>query len=368
MNKEFAPLAADDALCFPCGSPPAIGEWFEVAPGVHWTCMPLPIYVPTINLWLLEDGPGVAVVDTGINSNDTRQAWERLFDGVLRGRPVTRVLGTHMHLDHIGLAGWLGERFACRLWMTRLEYLQCRMLAGDSGRGPSKETQAFLQRAGWSEAALALNRERANTFGHMLWPLPESFRRVSDGERLRIGEHEWEVVVGAGHSPEHACLYEAKRKLLISGDQVLPQISSNISVHPGEPDADPISDWLDSLAMLRERVSDEVLVLPAHGEPFRGLHARLAQLESSLQRALDRVRRGLDRPRRAVDVFELLFARQIPANDIGLMGLATGESLAHLNHLQQRGELCTETDQHGVVWYRLTPRVTESLVRDNEQG
>ncbi|MBC7484038.1 MAG: MBL fold metallo-hydrolase, partial [Rhizobacter sp.] len=181
----------------------------------------------------------------------------------------------------------------------------------------------------------------------------DSFRRLDDGEELVIGANTWRVVVGTGHSPAHACLYCPALKVLISGDQVLPRISSNVSVYPTEPDADPMSGWLDSLAKLKREVPDDVLVLPAHNEAFRGLHARIDALASGQHRALDRLRRSLQEPKRAVDVFSALFARAIGEADVPLLGMATGESLACLNYLMQRDEAVRETDPDGVSWYRV---------------
>lgn len=340
-------------LHYPCGECPGHGELREVAPGVHWVSMPLSFELSGINLWLLDDGPGYTLVDTGISSDDARHTWNRLIERRLGDRPITRMLATHMHADHMGLAGWLGRRFGCRLWMTQLEYLYGRMLASDTGRAAPDEAIDFYRRAGWDEQALDTYRSRFGNFGRMVEQMPDSYRRIRDGERLRIGDQDWEVVVGSGHSPEHACFYNARQKLLISGDQVLPRISSNLGVYPTEPDADPLSQWLDSLAMLRSRIPADVLVLPAHGEPFFGLHARLAQLERSLQRALERLRQGLSTPKRVIDVFEMLFSRPIPLTNASLLSLATGESVAHLNHLLHLGEAVVRTDADGVDWYGL---------------
>jgi len=187
----------------------------------------------------------------------------------------------------------------------------------------------------------------------MIHPLPDSFHRLRDGDELRIGAHLWRVVTGSGHSPEHACLYCPELKVLISGDQVLPRISSNVSVNPTEPDADPMSDWLASLAKLKREVPDDVLVLPSHNECFRGLHARLDALASGQEKALLRLRRSLQERKRAIDVFGALFARPIGENDVALLGMATGESVACLNHLVRRGEASRELDADGVAWYRI---------------
>jgi glyoxylase-like metal-dependent hydrolase (beta-lactamase superfamily II) len=195
-------------------------------------------------------------------------------------------------------------------------------------------------------------RARFGGFGKFVHALPDSFRRLSDGESFAIGRHGWRVVVGRGHSPEHACLVSDELGLMVSGDQVLPRISSNVSVFPTEPDADPLGDWLASISHLRASLSDDLLVLPAHGEPFRGVHARLDRLAAGHARGLERLRRSLAEPRRAIDVFGALFARPIDSKG-ELLGMATGESLAHLNHLLALGEALRETDGQGVQRYKL---------------
>jgi glyoxylase-like metal-dependent hydrolase (beta-lactamase superfamily II) len=355
--------APEDArgLVYPCGAPPAPGEVNEVAPGVLWLRMPLPFALNHINLWAVADederGPGWAIVDTGTKTPETLAAWRLLTapDGPLAARGsarLTRVLVTHMHPDHVGMAGWLTRKFQIRLWMTRLEYLTCRTLAADTGREAPEEAVRFYIGCGWPEEALDTYRARFGGFGKYLHALPDGFRRLSDGERLRIGANEWRVVVGRGHSPEHACLISDALGVMISGDQVLPRISSNVSVFPTEPDADPLADWIESIARLRASLSDALLVLPAHGEPFRGLHARLERLASGHERGLERLRRSLTEPKRAIDVFGALFARPIDSKG-ELLGMATGESLAHLNHLIARGEAVREADAAGVQRYRL---------------
>jgi glyoxylase-like metal-dependent hydrolase (beta-lactamase superfamily II) len=237
--------------------------------------------------------------------------------------------------------------------MSRLEYLTCRVMVSDTGREAPPDALAFYRRAGWKPAAIETYSTRFGNFGKMIHPLPDSFQRLRDGDELRIGAHPWRVVVGSGHSPEHACLYCPELKVLISGDQVLPRISSNVSVNPTEPDADPMSDWLASLAKLKREVPDDVLVLPSHNECFRGLHARLDALASGQEKALQRLRRSLREPKRAIDVFGALFARPIGENDVALLGMATGESVACLNHLVRRGEASRELDAEGVAWFRM---------------
>ena len=338
-------------LIYPFEAPPETGKTLEVAPGVIWMRMPLPMQLNHINVWGLEDKGGWAVVDTGMGTDDTLAAWRAVFASSNEQRPLTRVLATHMHPDHIGMAGWLTRKFNCRLWMTRLEYLNCRVLTADTGRKAPDDGVTFFKRAGWSDAAVENYQARFGKFGKYIHALPDSYRRIVDGEEIKIGANTWRVIVGTGHSPEHACFYCADLKLLISGDQVLPKISSNVSVHPTEPDADPMRDWLESLAKLKREVPDDVLVLPSHNDCFRGLHARLDYLAASQVRTLERLRKTLQEPKRAVDVFAALFGRSIDETDGGLLNLATGESLACLNYFVHRGEASRQLDAAGVAWY-----------------
>jgi glyoxylase-like metal-dependent hydrolase (beta-lactamase superfamily II) len=253
-----------------------------------------------------------------------------------------------MHPDHCGMAGWIAERFKTRLWMSRLEYLSCRLMAADTGRSAPADGVAFYRAAGWDEESLERYKAKFGSFGEMIYPLPASYRRLEDGDALRIGAHEWRVVVGSGHSPEHACLYCPELELLISGDQVLPRISSNVSVYPTEPDGNPLDDWLNSLAAIKRRIPDDVLVLPAHNSPFKGLHARIDELTQSHRDNLARLESVLIEPRRAVDVFGALFARPIKA---GVLGMATGEAVAHLNYLWHAGRATRELSD-GTWWWR----------------
>jgi glyoxylase-like metal-dependent hydrolase (beta-lactamase superfamily II) len=332
---------------------PAAGAFAEIEPGLWWVRLPLAGALGHVNVWAVEDGEGWTLVDTGIGADTTVAAWEQLLAASPFTRPLQRVIVTHMHPDHVGMAGWFTRRFDVPLWMTRLEYLSCRVAASDTGRAPPPDALRFYRAAGWDAAALQAYGERFGRFGQRIQPMPDSFRRIADGERIRIGADEWEVIVGTGHSPEHACLYCPARKLLISGDQVLPRISSNVSVQPMQPGADPMDDWLASIAKLRARVVDDVLVLPSHNECFRGLHERLEQLATGQEEALRKLRERLREPRRVVDVFESLFRRPIDPGDSALLGMATGESVACLNYLMGRGEAVRES-RDGVDWWRLT--------------
>ncbi len=323
-----------------------------VADGVWWARIPMPMSLDHINIWLLEDGDSWTVVDTCLDLEKSREVWEGLFGGFLQGKPINRVICTHMHPDHVGLAGWLVERFNAELWMSREEFLMCRAMASDTGREAPDVAIKFYRAAGYDDEQLENYRKVFGNFGRAIHPIPDSFRRVVDGETILINDRYWQVVVGSGHSPEHVCLYCPALKLLISGDQVLPRITSNISVFPTEPHGDPLEEWLRSCARLRERLPDDLLVLPAHETPFYGLHVRLTQLIEAHERDLDSLYNFLETPRRAVDCFPALFTRDI---DSGSQGLATGESLAHLNCLLGRRQARRNRDDHGVDWYQQQP-------------
>lgn len=351
-ESQIASGSAKPSLDYPIDPPANFGETVEITPGVVWLRLPLPFSLDHINIWGLEESEGWAIVDTGTRTDGAIATWRRVFAETSETRPLTRIFATHMHPDHIGLAGWLSRKFGCRLWITRTEYLNCRVLVSDTVKPAPPDAVTFYHRAAWDDAALEGYMTRFGNFGRFIHPLPDSYRRIVDGEEIPIGDHRWQVVVGTGHSPEHACFYCPELKLLISGDQVLPKISSNVSVHPAEPDADPMSGWLDSLARIRRLIPDDVLVLPAHNSPFRGLHARVDYLASSQRRSLARLHQVLNEPKRVIDVFTTLFGRAIGPSDPGLLGLATGESIASLNYLLHRDLAACRVDDDGVAWYQ----------------
>lgn len=326
---------------------PVPGHAVQVAEGVLWLRFPLPMALDHVNVWAVRDGEGWVIIDTGLGLPDTVGAWEAALAGPLEGRPVTRLICTHMHPDHIGLAGWLCERFEAPLFMSRLEYVTARMLLADTGPAPAAGV-VFYRAAGWSDEQLESYHTRYGLFGKAVRPMPAEFTRLSDGDRIQIGGDAWRVIVGTGHSPEHVCLLRERDDLFISGDQLLPRISSNISVWPTEPLSDPLKDWLDSLEALKGPIPHGALVLPSHGEPFRGAHARLEALQRGHEVALRRLERTLAEPKRAVDVFPSLFGRAVGE---GVLGMATGEAIAHLNYLEAQGRIGRDRDADGVDWW-----------------
>jgi len=328
---------------------PQAGEAVEILPGIKWLNLPLPFLLSHINTWLLDDEDGWAAVDTGVHTGVTRQLWDDVIHQYLEGRPISRVLVTHLHPDHVGCAGWLCDRFDVDLYMTRDEYLLCRILVTDTGLPAPEEGRSFYCSAGFSAEQMERYIDRFGAFGRVVSELPQSYRRLQEGRIVNIGPNQWQVITGRGHSPEHACLFCPELNVLISGDQVLPTISPNVSVWPTEPAANPLAGWFKSLHHLKDLLPEDVLVLPSHGKPFRGVKSRLDVLIDEHETCLDKLRDICGEPRRALDVFPALFKSKI--TDSNLI-MATGEAFAHLNYLFYEGEISIDTDDQGVRWYQ----------------
>lgn len=319
----------------------------EVAPGVYWLRMPLPFVLDHINLWLLRDEingrAGWTIVDCGIADDTIKAHWERIFESGLEGLPVLRVLVTHCHPDHLGLAEWIckggaRERWNVRLWMTLGEYMLGRVMAAGDGSNAGGEGAArhFVRHGLIDPASIETLRRRRDYYSRLVPSMPSQYRRLREGDTLTIGAHRWRVVTGYGHSPEHCALFSEAAGVLISGDMVLPRISTNVSVFDIEPEGNPLALYLESLGRYESMPAD-TLVLPSHGRPFRGLAMRIAQLRSHHDARLVEVREACARePQCAADIVPIMFRRPL---DIHQMTFAMGEALAHLHLLWLAGEL-----------------------------
>ncbi len=345
QTGKMARSAPAASVTYAFHQPPETGAGLEVAPGVLWLRMPLPFALDHINLWLLEDGDGFTIVDTGIARDEVKSAWRSLFSGLMSGRPVKRVISTHFHPDHFGLAGWLTEVLNVPLWMTRSEWLTGSMLHADADGRVSRAQVELFRRHGLDRGRLDALARRGNAYRRVVGTPPASYRRIADGDRLTIGDGDWTVIVGRGHAPEHACLYCEEKGVLISGDQVLPKISPNISLSAIEPGADPLSEYLESLERLAV-LPQEVLVLPSHNLPFFGLHSRIEALSAHHAERLNVLAEFCRTPRTAAQTLKVMFRRELDAHQIMF---AMGESLSHLVYLEGQGRLRRTVDADGFV-------------------
>lgn len=336
------------SLRFPFETPPEAGAAVEVAEGVLWLRLPLPMALDHVNVYALADADGWTLIDTGMNSRKTRDIWETALAGPLAGKTVARVLLTHHHPDHVGLVGWFQDRGA-ELLTTRTAWLYARMLTLDVQDRPSAESLQFYQRAGTSPEMLAKRaNERPFNFADMVAPMPLGFTRVEEGETLTLGGRRWRVRLGQGHAPDHITLWSEVDELVIGGDQLLPGISPNIGVYPTEPEADPLTEWLEATARFVPHAREDQLVLPGHKLPFTGLPFRLQQMAENHHQALERLLGHLHEPQTAAGCFPALYKRPIGE---GEYGLALVEAVAHLNCLLRRGQVCRSLRADGAwLW------------------
>ncbi len=342
-------------LTYPLGEfGPEYGEYYPLTPDMGWTRLPVPGALKHINIWLLADrdeqGEGIAIVDTGLNLPDSKAAWNKLLSGPLAGKRITRVIVTHFHPDHVGMAGWLCYKHKVRLWMNRTEWLMARLLAADIRDEPPQEAIDQMRHCGWDDDRLAAFKKRGwGNFARVVSPVPVGHVRLQDQQMVRIGKRNWRIITGGGHTPEHVCLYDEDNGVLIAGDQILPRITSNVSFMTSEPSANPLAEWLDSIDKFRATLAEDTLILPAHGEPFTGAYSRLDRLAEGHHERLDDLAAALKKSElRAVDTFKLLFSRPI---DDSVYGLATGEAMAHLVYLVEEGRASCDI-RDGVAWFK----------------
>jgi len=302
---------------------PRLGNTIEVASGVYWLRMPLPFKLDHINLWLLEDndddGDGWTIVDTGINLEEVRDAWKIILsERISDTKPLKRVLVTHFHPDHFGLAGWLTQKFKVPLWMPREEWAQAKILSMETNTNSRDAFSQFYHAAGFDLDMLEKAKSRPGRYSNLISPAPASFVRIVDDQEISINGRRWRTIIGSGHSPEHACLYSAEIDTLISGDQVLPKITPNISVWPQEPKANPLALFLSTLEKL-QNLGEDTLVLPSHKFPFRGLDKRIYELKSHHYERLEVTLNICSKPVNGIEVMQQLFQRELDTHQMFLL-------------------------------------------------
>ena len=335
------------SLQYPWPQTPPPGETIEVAPGIHWLSMPLPFQLDHINLWLLQDEDGWTVVDTGIGNAATRALWDKIFS---RFQNVKRVILTHYHPDHAGNAAWICERFGVEMWTTQGEYLTAHAVRSSGAGYTSDAVLAVFKKNGLAEERIdGMAAIRGNNRYSALVPeFPHSYRRIIEGDTVRIGGREWKAIIGHGHAPEHLSLFCAQLNTVIAGDMLLSTISTNVSVWSIDPQGDPLRLFLESIARYRELPAD-VLVLPSHGKPFRGAHTRVEQLEKHHEARLGELKQALAvKPQAAADLLGVLFRRPLDAHQTFF---AMGEAIAHLHYLYYAGEAIRAVGTDGVMRY-----------------
>ena len=334
MN-DILPRAVAETLHFPAPQAPAWGQALAVAPGIRWLRMPLPFALDHINLWLLMDREGLTQIDCGLGDRTTRDWWEKHFETTFGGARLERVIATHCHPDHFGNAAWLTARFACPLVTPQAEYLTAHALVGEHGGYGVEPTCDLFRRHGLEPENVAGLRARGNQYRRGVPELPQHFVRLAPGDELCLGTRRWRAIPGYGHSPEHAALYCGDLGVLISGDMLLPKISTNVSVWPPEPEGDPLARFLASLDHFA-RLPADTLVLPSHGLPFVGIQARIDQLRAHHSARLAELEAAAATAVTAAEVLPVLFRRAL---DTQQRFFAMGEAIAHLNHLWHAGRL-----------------------------
>jgi glyoxylase-like metal-dependent hydrolase (beta-lactamase superfamily II) len=344
--KPSFPRPSTAPLIFPHLAPPAPAATIEVAPGILWARLALPFLLDHVNIYFIDDGEGWTLIDTGLGDEATQMAWQPLLDGPLRERPLTRIIATHFHPDHVGAAGFLLRRFDVPLYMSATEYLQSLNIHLDPGALEAEHYRRFYLDHGLDTDTT----RRVVTSGHaylkLTSGLPPTYHRVVAGDVLRIGSREFDVLTGGGHSPEEIMLVCRADKLFFAADQVLPNISPNVSVIAVDPEGDPLGYYLRSLTEVRREIPDDVLVLPGHNLPFYGLHARVAELIGHHQARCDLILQACRAaPKSAAELVPFVFTRKLDPHQ---MGFAFSEVLAHVNYLLRQGTLKPAADTDGI--------------------
>lgn len=346
-NNDASAKPAED-LRYPWDSHPGTDKTVEIAPGVLWVRLDLPFRLNHVNIYLLEDGDGWAMVDTGIGNDATIAAWTKLFDGPLKGKPISKVIVTHAHPDHVGQAGWMVQRFGCPFYMSQIEYLQGVYHQNRRTEERLVNSRQFFLRHGMDAEITEQLLGRGQDYLTKTVPLPAAYRRLSDGNDIAIGARSFRVITGAGHSPDQVMLYCAADKLFLSADQVLSKISPNVSVWAHEPDENSLGAYLRSLKRIAELLPDDVLVLPGHGVPFYGLQIRTKQLSDHHEERCEMIAAACrDVGQTSAELVPVVFHKH--KLDAHQTGFALGELIAHVNHMLAQKRLVSELCSDGLL-------------------
>lgn len=341
-------------ITFPFATPPESGACIEVAPGILWARLALPFRLNHVNIYLIEDGDGYAAIDTGIADERTKEAWQALLAGPLKGKRLTRLIVTHHHPDHIGLAGWLSAEFGIPLLTSQTGFLACNNISLSPNALGSNAYRAFYRAHGMSAETAETVSTQGNFYLRMVTPLPLTFFRLVAGEKLKIGMRVFDILSGDGHAPEQIMLYDASAKLLIAADQVLARITPNVSVWAVEPDGDPLGLYTRSLGTLAASLPDDTFVLPGHELPFYGLHTRIGEILAHHEERCDLILAAVrERPMTVAEIVPVLFPRQLDPHQ---MSFAFSEAHAHVNLLIHREKLVFVKDSEGIQRVTLAGR------------
>lgn len=341
-----------DIIKFPYVEPPTPGSVIEVSDGVYWAQLKLPMLIDHVNIYILEGANDLTIVDTGLNADECKSAWQDILRNNFSTKPVKNIIITHHHPDHIGLLGWFCENYNVEVFASRTSWLLGRMLYFDKQNEPTKEAKDF-----WIKAGMDINifheksKSRPFNFSDVVSEFPVGFKALNQGDEIWLSGKKWRVEIGNGHAPDHTTLWGLDTPLILAGDQILPGISSNLGVYPTEPELDTVGDWLDTCHRFLQLAQNDHFVLPGHNLPFYGVSVRLQQLIDNHISALNRIRKKLSRGRyTAVDLFKPIFKREIRENEYAL---ALAEAVGHLNYFRARNMVETSIREDGAILFRL---------------
>ena len=341
-----------DVISFPYTTPPEPGAVIEVADGIYWVRMALPMLIDHVNVYILEGRHDLTIIDTGLNFRQCKLAWLKIIKNNFGTKPIKNVLLTHHHPDHIGLLGWFHDNFKIKVYASRTSWLLGRMLYLDKQRKPSKEAIDFWIQAGMDKTTLDKKcKDKPFNFSDVVANFPLGFISLNQGDEICLSGKNWRVEMGQGHAPDHLTLWGLDLPIVIAGDQIIPGISSNLGVYPTEPLLDTVGAWLSSCNRFLKLAKDQHFVLPGHKSPFLGLSARLRQLIDNHVSALERIEQKLSVDEcTAVDLFQSIFKRKITDSEYGL---ALAEAVGHLNYFRVRNMVNYSIRDDGAKLFKL---------------